>query len=257
MMKISHEVPIALLKDSRKFNDYEYGLVHLFEHNPEYYDFFKESLKMGRTVVLDNSVFELEEAFDPDNFANWIEKLQPTEYIIPDVLDNANATIENVYEWVTERGDLPGKTIGVIQGNTLAEAVKCYREISPLVDKVAVSFNCKFYENYSLPKLQCWMVGRQAFMDLLVVSDIINIHQPFHLLGIALPQELKYYKHSKFKFIDSVDTSNPIVHAINGIKYTENGLDDKISTKLIEYLHHTEFDMDLINYNVKMFRSFT
>ena len=30
-MKISHESPLALLKISRAYNDYDYALVHLFE----------------------------------------------------------------------------------------------------------------------------------------------------------------------------------------------------------------------------------
>lgn len=255
-MKIFHETPISLLEYSRTFTDGDYCLVHLLGDNPEYYKFFKESLKMGRTVILDNSVFELEEAFNPNDFADWIDALRPTEYIIPDVLDNADATIKNAYDWIINYGRLPGKTIGVIQGETIEDAISCYREISPLVDKVAVSFNCKFYEKEGVPKLQSWMIGRQQFMDQLVDRNIIDVNQPFHLLGCSLPQEFKYYKHPKFKFIDSLDTSNPIVHAINDIKYTEDGLDNKISTKLIEYLNHTEFDMELINYNVNMFRSF-
>jgi hypothetical protein len=248
-------VPISLLNESRNFNNYDYCLVHLLDENPEYFQFFKDSLNMGRTVILDNSVFELEEAFDPDAFADKISILQPTEYIIPDVLDNADATIENVYKWLKDY-DLPGKTIGVIQGQSVADAVRCYREISPLVDKVAVSFNCAFYTGNSDDKLENWMLGRQSFMRFMFTSDIINVHQPVHLLGCSLPQEFKFYKQPEFSFIESVDTSNPIVHAINGIRYTDEGLTDKVSTKLIEYLSHTDFDMELIKYNVDMFRSF-
>jgi hypothetical protein len=256
-MLISHEVPIALLEHSRSFNDIDYCLVHLLDDHPEYLKFFQDSLQMGRTVILDNSVFELEEAFDPDAFADKISILQPTEYIIPDVLDDGAKTADNVRKWVWDY-DLPGKTIGVIQGKTVAEAIQCYREIAPIVDKVAVSFNCKFYEtDPTIPKLEAWMTGRQAFMELLVWNDIVNIHQPFHLLGCSLPQEFLYYKKLEYGFIESVDTSNPIVHAINGIRYNDDGLQDKVSTKLIEYLNHTDFDMNLIQYNVNKFRSFT
>lgn len=254
-MKIFHEVPISLLEYSRSFNDGDYALVHLLGDHPEYLKFFQDSLELGRTVILDNSVFELEEAFDPDAFADWISILQPTEYIIPDVLDNADGTIENVYKWLKDY-DLPGKTIGVIQGTNIAEAVKCYREIAPLVDKVAISFNCAFYTGNSTNKLENWMLGRQSFMSFMVNSDIINIHQPVHLLGCSLPQEFLYYKQPEFSFIESVDTSNPIVHAINGIRYNDGGLADKVSTKLIEYLNHTDFDMEMIKYNVDKFRGF-
>ena len=63
-MLVSHESPISMLEKSRDYNDYDYALVHLFESHPKYYDFFKESLLMDRDVLLDNSIFELGEAFD-------------------------------------------------------------------------------------------------------------------------------------------------------------------------------------------------
>ena len=87
-MKISHETPISLLEYSTEFNDYDYALVHLFEEYTKYFDFFKKSISQGRTVILDNSIFELGKAFDSDRFAYWIQQLNPTEYIIPDSLEN-------------------------------------------------------------------------------------------------------------------------------------------------------------------------
>ena len=63
-MYVSHESPISFLDESRKYNDYDYALVHLFETHPEYYQFFKDSINLGRQVLLDNSIFELGESFD-------------------------------------------------------------------------------------------------------------------------------------------------------------------------------------------------
>ncbi len=65
-MLVSHESPISMLETSRKYNDYDYALVHLFETHPQYYNFFKVSLNLGREVLLDNSIFELGEAFDSE-----------------------------------------------------------------------------------------------------------------------------------------------------------------------------------------------
>ena len=256
-MLISHEVPFSLLEQSRTFNEYDYSLVHLFDNHPNYYQFFVDSLKMGRKVILDNSVFELEEAFDSTRFANWVRELNPTEYIIPDVLDNGPATIESCKNWIDEYYDLPGKMIGVIQGSTVAEALECYAAIAPLVDKVAISFNCKFYpelhphEN----KLVSWMRGRQMFIDMLIEEDLLYPDRMFHMLGCSLPQEFLHYK-TGYDFIESVDTSNPIVHAINNISYSEYGLLDKVSTKMINYLQYDEIDSIILQHNINTFRSF-
>jgi len=68
MIKIAHESPKSIFNEVQKYTDYDYALVHLFEEDKEYFNQFKEAIKNGREVILDNSIFELEEAFDADKF---------------------------------------------------------------------------------------------------------------------------------------------------------------------------------------------
>lgn len=255
-MQISHEVPLVLLEKSREFNDYDYALVHLFEKYPEYLKFYKESIKMGRNVLLDNSIFELEEAFDADKFAKWVLELTPTRYIIPDVLDDSEGTIKNLYNWLTKYSSLPGKKIGVVQGRTLKDIVKCYKEMSFHCDEIAISFNYLMYEeNFaSASKLTAWMVGRIDLLRYLEAKDIIRKDKPHHLLGCSLPQEFQYYK--DIPWITSLDTSNPIVHGLVGVQYGHNGLDQKESKKLADLIESevSKEQLKLINYNVNQFK---
>lgn len=246
-MKISHEVPLCLLDESRSFNDYAYALVHLFEENKEYLQFYLDTIANNGEVILDNSVFELGEAFELSRYKFWIHELRPTYYIIPDVLGNKELTVKNIKEWDYS---LPGKSIGVIHGKTVDEALSCFEEIYDHVDKIGISFNCKYYGNI----LHEWMEGRQQ-----LVEKLIGCQKPVHLLGCALPQEFLYYKNEPdFQFIESCDTSNPIVHAINNIRYQDHGLDSKVDTKLVEYLDYPKekIDMELVRYNVEKFKSF-
>lgn len=273
-MKISHEVPISLLNESIKFNDYDYALVHLFETHPEYYQFYTQSIEMGRTVILDNSVFELGEAFNFHRFAHWIRELKPTEYIIPDQLDNAFGTISNAYEWVDTYTNLPGKSIGVIQGTNIDEAIECYHELKGIVDKIAVNFNSAIYDpiidfddngkpikkssKFDDPKEVHWRMcveGRQQLMD--KFADL-NPTKPFHLLGCSKMHEFSYYKDKRFEFIESVDTSNPIVFALENIKCDETGRLNKMDKKLIDYIDQPldEINVPLIYENVGIFKRF-
>ncbi len=64
-IKVSHEVPFCLLEQSREFNDYDYCLPHLMDENEEYRNFFYESKKMGRYIVMDNSLFKMIKDFVP------------------------------------------------------------------------------------------------------------------------------------------------------------------------------------------------
>ena len=76
-----------------------------------------------------------------------------------------------------------------------------------------------------------------------------------HLLGCALPQEFGYY--ADFPFIESIDTSNPIIHGLQGVKYNSLGLLTKSSTKIdqIEEKITTE-RLYNINHNLIRFKEF-
>lgn len=255
MIKVSHESPLCLLEQSRTYNDYDYALVHLFEEIEEYYCFFKESLLRGREVILDNSIFELGKAFDSDRFAYWIEKLKPTIYIIPDVLEDSEGTLSNLYNWIDKYSNLPGLKMGVLQGKTYEELVKCYRELDKSCDCIAISFDYSYYNEISSGnELLNWMRGRQLLIDQLVKDNIINFDKKHHLLGCSLPQEFSYY--SKYPFIHSLDTSNPIVHGIKNITYKSFGLENKEKIKLVDLIHSDLDDdqLSVIEYNIKKFK---
>ena len=113
-MLISHEVPKSLFNQSLEFNDYDYALVHLFDKDPDYLKFYKDCVAQGRHVLLDNSIFELGEAYDNESFAKWVEELKPTEYIVPDALENAGKTMQQMEDWNRSYRSLPGKKIGYV-----------------------------------------------------------------------------------------------------------------------------------------------
>ena len=259
-MLVSHESPLCLLEKSRTYNDYSYALVHLFEKYTTYYDFFKHETKLGRKVILDNSIFELCEAFESSAFAKWIIDLNPTEYIVPDVFHDANKTIENFDNWLSNYNDLKGVKIGVIQGVTYQDMVDCYLYMKDKADKIAINFDSRFFRNigYSLDKnatiYHRIMNGRLKFVKELINDNIWDWNKPHHLLGATLPQEFKEYR--SVKNIVSIDTSNPIVAGMHNIRYNTYGLNDKITIKLADILEQSVSDeqLEIILYNVQMFR---
>ena len=264
-MKVSHESPLCLLEESREFNDYDYALVHLFEEVPEYYEFFVESLKQGRHVILDNSIFELGTAFDAGKYFEWIDKLKPTEYIIPDVLENALGTMDNALDWKENYwGKTPknSKSIGVVQGKSYEDLVNCYQYLDTVinVDKLAISFDYSYYLEVC-PHPNKWMgytLGRVQTMTRLLNDGIINKNKPHHLLGCALPIEFQFYKEG-FEWIDTIDTSNPVVHGLLGIGYSPGGLTTKKSIKLVELLnapYPSVSNLHTIRHNVSYFKQY-
>jgi queuine/archaeosine tRNA-ribosyltransferase len=263
MIKIAHEAPIDIFEEVQRLTDYDYALVHLLEQNGRYRDTFERAVKKGREVILDNSIFELEEAFEADRFALWVERLKPTWYIVPDALENAEKTMQQMADWFKEYKKVPGKSIGVVQGKTYQEIKDCYRAIDELspCDMIAISFDYSYYTR-SVPhpnKYVSWMLGRVKLLGDLVSDGVINKDKPHHLLGCGLPQEFSFYKHADYNFIYSLDTSNPVVHGIKGITYSSDGLWSKESQKLHELIDYSldNIDINLILNNIQKFRWFT
>ena len=263
MIKIAHEAPIDIFEEVQRYTDYDYALVHLLEQNGRYRDTFENAVRRGREVILDNSIFELEEAFEADRFALWIERLKPTWYIIPDALEDAEKTMQQAADWTKNYSNIPGKKIGVVQGKSYQEIRDCYRAMDELakVDMIAISFDYSYYRD-SVPhpnKYVSWMLGRVKLLGDLLSDGVINKDKPHHLLGCGLPQEFSFYKNADYKFIYSLDTSNPVVHGIKGISYGSDGLWSKESQKLHELIDYPleDLDINLILNNIQKFRWFT
>ena len=163
-IKIAHEAPKSIFRTIQSLTDYDHCLVHLLEEDVEYLNLFREAKKEGREIILDNSIFELEEAFDAERFAYWIKELEPTWYIVPDALEDAVKTVSQMREWNKKYSDLPGKKIGVVQGKTYAEIRECYEYMDKIanVDMIAISFDYSYYRE-SVPhpnKYVSWMLGK-------------------------------------------------------------------------------------------------
>jgi len=263
MIKIAHESPKTVFDKVQKYTDYDYALVHLFEEDKDYLAKFKDAVKRGREVILDNSIFELEEAFDAERFAYWINELRPTWYIVPDALEDTKRTMNQMAAWNMKYSDVPGKKIGVVQGKTYEQIKACYTYMDEIanVDMIAISFDYSYYTE-SVPhpnKYVSWMLGRVKLLGDLLRDGVINTEKKHHLLGCGLPQEFSFYKHSDYNWIYSLDTSNPIVHAIKGIEYSDQGLWDKESQKLHELIDYDidKIDLSLMKTNLVKFRWFT
>lgn len=264
MIRRFHEAPKCIFNEVQKVTDGDYALVNLFAEDAEYYQMFEDAVAAGREVILDNGVFELGEAWDAAEFAGWVEKLRPTWYIVPDVLENCAGTVASFFEFINKYPNLPGKRIGVAQGENYELMVACYKAIEPYCDMVAMSFDFSWFQDMRSASNRCIqaMVGRRCMLDRMVEDGVINRSKPHHLLGVMLPQEVRYYSHpdqaDRFDWIYSIDTSNPVVHGLKGIRYMEHGLDSKESQKLYTMINSavTDEQYEDIMHNIETFRGF-
>ena len=260
MYKISHELPINMLSRSYDINDYEYCLPHLLDQNEVYKKHFYKAKEDGRYIIMDNSLHELGEAYDTKRLLYWIKELEPDEFIVPDVWQNQTQTLVNAKYWMRNY-ELPENTtkVAVVQAQSYGEAYECYDilQFHHGYKKIAFSYGADWYaDEFPHPNpLVGKMMGRIMMISKMYKSGLIGKSDRVHLLGCALPQEFGYY--ADFPFIESIDTSNPIIHGLQGVKYNSLGLLNKESIKIdkIDKEINTDVLYD-INHNLIQFKQF-
>jgi hypothetical protein len=259
MFKVSHELPINMLDKSYEINDYEYCLPHLLDQDENYRNHFYQAKKDGRYIIMDNSLHELGHSYDEDRLFYWIEELLPNEFIVPDVWEDRTATLVSAKRW--SNIELPEEVtkVAVVQAKELSEAIDCVSifKFHHSYKKIAFSYGAQYYhDEFPHPNpLVGKMMGRIMVISKLYKNNILEDGDRVHLLGCALPQEFGYY--SDFPFIESIDTSNPIIHGLEGIKYNKLGLLTKSKTKIdkIKKEINTE-TLYNINHNLIRFKQF-
>jgi len=258
MIKISHEVPLCLLEDSRKFNDYEYCLPHLLDEEPGYLEFFKQSKKEGRYIIMDNSLHELGEAYDSARLLHWIHELQPDEFIVPDVWEDMTNSVQNAEIWKEYEFPEGVEKVVVVQATTLQEAFECtkmYKELG--YKKICYSYGASYYNNICPHPNQDLgkALGRLFVISVLYNQGVLTENDRVHLLGCAVPQEFGWYE--GIKCIESIDTSNPIMATLENTKYSNSGLYSKPKANMNDHFNmmYDEIDYNLLDYNLEKFKT--
>jgi hypothetical protein len=254
-MKLSHEVPLCLLEDSLDFNDYDYCLVHLLDKDKDYVDFFMKAKQQGRYIILDNSLHELGTAYHDSGLLHWVNELKPQEFIVPDVWQDTNASIVNARKWAQINLPKGVTKVAVVQAQNFLDAVLCYQTYKDLgYKKIAFSYGAEYYLDHSNHpnKNIAKSLGRLQVISRLYEMEIISSKDRVHLLGCQVPQEFSLYK--DMPFIETIDTSNPIMATLDGIQYGHNGLTEKPKSNMNDHFYTTELDYNLLDWNLRMFR---
>lgn len=260
-MIVNHEVPRCLLTASPEFNKYDFCLPHLLDQDEEYRKYFENARDIGRYIIMDNSLHELKDinkghGYNHDRLRYWVNELEPDEFIVPDVWMDCHQTAAQAKYWKQFKYPKKTKLTAVIQGKNKNDAYLCANLLSNLgYKKLCVSYGATWYNDF-FPHTNVDMgkaLGRILFVQGLLNLDHLK-HLKLHLLGCAIPQEFGWYdNHPR---IESIDTSNPIMAALDGTEYGEHGLNTKPKANMNDHFgtNFREIIYEKILYNVRMFR---
>jgi hypothetical protein len=206
---------------------------------------------------MDNSLHELGEAYDEKRLMHWVEQLQPNEFIVPDVWQDRDKSVVNARKWIQYIFPENVEKVAVVQATTLHEASTCYQTYKDLgYKKIAFSYGASYYNdvvphpNKNLGKA----LGRISVISALHKMKVIEDNDRVHLLGCQVPQEFGWYR--GFKFIESIDTSNPVMATLEGTRYTKAGLFEKPKANMNDYFYMLgdQVNHELLSHNISKFR---
>lgn len=261
MIKVSHELPLCLQKDSELLNDYEFCLPTYWFKYKQYKRYFKEAKEKGRFIIADNGLFE-GDSFTELELIYFLNELKPDIFVIPDVWNDANKSWENALKWIDLQKIIPydTKLMAVIQCTDFEIGSKLYLDYINLgIKHIAFNHSSVAYqeffphENLSVSK----MMGRIYFINQLKEHKKINKDVHHHLLGCASFLEFKTYNDPAYSFIKTADTSNPVIFGLKEQKYTFDNCWDKPNEKIEVWFDKkiNKIQFECIKHNIEVFKT--
>jgi hypothetical protein len=211
---------------------------------------------------MDNGLFE-GVTHTVNDLVEKINLVKPNIFIVPDSWNDTDTTFKNAKYWMNViKPELPEEVnLMVVMQGTVDFRLKMLYEACVELGYTHFAFNhsSELYQRmfFHPNKLINQMYGRQQLLTTLKREAVINTNHYIHLLGASLPQEFLYYKDPYFNFIDSVDTSSPIINGALGITYEPYGLFTKPKNKIEEFFEDSlEEQIGNITFNINKFKEF-
>lgn len=223
-IKYGYIAPIKYQHLIPKDADFHLILAHLLD-NKEYVDFYKEKIKRGDTVILDNSAFEFKRALSADEIFGFIERsgIEPTYVVAPDYpYKDWKVTWESTVAFIKEVHEkgAPYKIMAVPQSveGDWTGWLNCYTRMAnhPSIAVIGMSI-------IGIPNAFCKLTGTDdiAFnriyaTNYLLETGLAVTDKWHHYLGLGGgPREILIQR--QLGLMDSNDSSSPIWHGYLGI----------------------------------------
>lgn len=234
-----------LLNHYGRITHYHMALTHLVLEDDYYARFYRERSAAGDYVILDNSVIELGSSLTTDMLVEAGRKIRASEVILPDVLDDGEATVHQAMAGISALARKQGggfKLMAVAQGKTIGEFLQCYRELA----------SNRFIDVVGIPKRASRLMpgtGRYPLLQHMLINKIIRQDKSHHLLGVwENPIEIKYL--SMYNWIRGVDSVIPFWAASQGLRFdVVAGLEGR-DNRTLQLHEETKMDLDALNHNI-------
>ena len=149
--------------------------------------------------------------------------IQPDVFITPDSWNDSDTTFSNYQKWKTKID--PNKIMVVLQAQDMFEAEELYELlVKEGVKYIGFNHLGQFYDDFSCHSHfdTRKTLGRVEFINYLKETGKLDKDIHHHLLGCNQAEEFKYYPSVFYPEIKTLDTSNPVTLAFEGIDYEKH-----------------------------------
>ena len=198
--------------------DFHLILAHLLD-NKEYVDFYKEKIKRGDTVILDNSAFEFKRALSAEEILGFIERsgIKPTYVVAPDYpFEDWKTTMASTLSFIQQVKNEPYKIMAVPQSvkGDVKGWMRSYQQMydNPDISVIGMSI-------LGIPNAFCTLTGTDdiVFNRIFATQYILEntLVKPgnkwHHYLGLGNgPREILMQR--QLGLMDSCDSSSAFWH---------------------------------------------
>lgn len=257
MINLACEAPKVWMDEVSKYTDFEYALAHLILQDREYVQYFRRRLTDGRSIILDNSAFELLEPLSHEEVLEArdiilrenFERRDKVRVIAPDVLGNRELTVLKAAQF-RSIGDLRScDVLVVLQGSSVEDRFQCYKEYRwNRFTEIAIPVGWTRVNGKPVP-------NTDESERLELIRKIEEVEKGFihiHLLGCTkFDDSLAEYR--TFKTVRSMDTSYPVLAAWEGRDLKDDASKSKVKMNEI-FLHPDQGSKELIYKNILAFK---
>lgn len=194
-MKLALECPVNLLDQIQPFADFDFILANFAKSDKAYAEYYKRSTNYK---MLDNGVTETGEPLSLGDIESIANDLVVDHIVARDYIGDYEKTVAGYAESVKKFG--AERVLGVLQGSTPEEALKCHVVLEKACPAVLVPYHVGGSDRRKDPWL---MTLKRA----LVISHLPT-SRPIHLLGFTTLDEFQWY--AGMSHVWAMDTDVPV-----------------------------------------------
>jgi hypothetical protein len=254
--------PISMMYELCPQGQIELCFTHLLKQNSTIYKrYFVAAKTKGRFVILDNGIMELGYSTSAEDLLLVSKELRPDLVTPPEILHNGHSTLKMTHEFLDafKKSGLYPKTkvLGVAHGSTLKEWCNSFKELLSIseIERIGIPYDIPFdvitQTDSNDNQLKNLVTRRTELCDWIAKN---HPSSSVHLFGLAHSSELPLQ--TKHNFIKSIDTSLPVMAAINKIKY--NSVDFGVYEKKVLDINlpYDKKSVELASHNISIINNF-